>query len=46
MQRGVRLARFGLLHDAHGLGHRVKSAIRDGVPAVRDVLVYMEPFEP
>jgi cation diffusion facilitator family transporter len=34
------------LHDAHGLGHRVKSAIRDGVPAVRDVLVHMEPFEP
>jgi cation diffusion facilitator family transporter len=34
------------LHDAHLLGHRVKSAIRLGVPAVGDVLVHMEPFEP
>ena len=34
------------LHDAHLLGHRVKSAIRHGVPAVGDVLVHMEPFEP
>jgi cation diffusion facilitator family transporter len=34
------------LHDAHGLGHQVKSAICDGVPAVRDVVVHMEPFEP
>jgi cation diffusion facilitator family transporter len=34
------------LHEAHQLGHRVKSAIRRGVPAVGDVLVHMEPFEP
>jgi cation diffusion facilitator family transporter len=34
------------LHDAHLLGHRVKNAIRDGIPAVGDVLVHMEPFEP
>ena len=34
------------LHEAHRLGHRVKRAIRDGVPAVGDVLVHMEPFEP
>jgi cation diffusion facilitator family transporter len=34
------------LHAAHGLGHQVKSAICDGVPAVRDVVVHMEPFEP
>lgn len=34
------------LHEAHLLGHRVKSAIRLGVPAVGDVLVHMEPFEP
>jgi cation diffusion facilitator family transporter len=34
------------LHDAHLLGHRVKNAIRHGVPAVGDVLVHMEPFEP
>ena len=33
------------LHDAHQLGHRVKRAIRQDVPAVGDVLVHMEPFE-
>ena len=34
------------LHDAHSLGHRVKAAICVAEPAVRDVLVHMEPFRP
>lgn len=34
------------LHDAHILSGMVKTAIRGAVPAVRDVLVHMEPFEP
>ena len=34
------------LHDAHILSGKVKGAIRAAVPAVRDVLVHMEPFEP
>lgn len=33
------------LHDAHILSGKVKGAIRTAVPAVRDVLVHMEPFE-
>lgn len=33
------------LHDAHILSGKVKGAIRAAVPAVRDVLVHMEPFE-
>jgi cation diffusion facilitator family transporter len=33
------------LHDAHILGGKVKSAIRQAEPAVADVLVHMEPFE-
>lgn len=34
------------LHDAHVLSGMVKGAIRRAVPAVRDVLVHMEPWEP
>jgi cation diffusion facilitator family transporter len=34
------------LRDAHILSGKVKGAIRSAVPAVRDVLVHMEPFEP
>ncbi len=34
------------LHDAHIISGKVKGAIRGAVPAVRDVLVHMEPFEP
>lgn len=34
------------LHAAHILSGMVKGAIRGEVPAVRDVLVHMEPFEP
>ena len=33
------------LHDAHILSGKVKGAVRTAVPAVRDVLVHMEPFE-
>jgi cation diffusion facilitator family transporter len=33
------------LHDAHILGGKVKSAIREAVPQVQSVLVHMEPFE-
>lgn len=32
------------LADAHALGGRVKSMIREGLPQVQDVLVHMEPF--
>ena len=34
------------LHDAHELSGRVKGAIRAAVPAVRGVLVHMEPYHP
>lgn len=34
------------LHDAHVLSGMVKSAIRRDLPAVANVLVHMEPFEP
>jgi cation diffusion facilitator family transporter len=34
------------LREAHILGGKVKSAIRAAEPAVEDVLVHMEPFEP
>lgn len=34
------------LHDAHILGGKVKSAIRDAVPQVQYVLVHMEPYQP
>ncbi len=34
------------LHDAHILSGKVKGAVRQYVPAVRDVLVHMEPYEP
>lgn len=34
------------LHDAHILSGMVKGAIRRAVPAVSDVLVHMEPYEP
>lgn len=33
------------LFDAHELGHRVQSAIRDCVPGVRYVTVHMEPYD-
>jgi len=33
------------LKAAHDLGGRVKAEIRAAVPAVRDVLIHMEPFE-
>lgn len=33
------------LFDAHVLSGKVKSAIRETVPAVKEVLVHMEPFE-
>lgn len=33
------------LHDAHVLGGKVKSAIRETMPQVQNVLVHMEPFE-
>lgn len=33
------------LHAAHIVGGKVKGAIRRAVPAVRDVLVHMEPYE-
>ncbi len=33
------------LRDAHDLSHRVKSAIRDAMPAVFDASVHMEPFD-
>lgn len=33
------------LHQAHIVSGKVKSAIRRDLPAVRDVLVHMEPFE-
>ncbi len=33
------------LEDAHNLSGRVKSAIRQAVPNVREVLIHMEPFE-
>lgn len=32
------------VHDAHALAHRVKDAIRSQFPAVRDVLIHIEPF--
>jgi divalent metal cation (Fe/Co/Zn/Cd) transporter len=31
------------VHDAHTLAHAVKDAVRAGVPAVRDVLIHIEP---
>jgi cation diffusion facilitator family transporter len=34
------------LHDAHILSGRVKSAIRQCVPAAAGVLIHMEPYEP
>ncbi len=34
------------LHDAHILSGRVKSAIRQRVPAAIGVLIHMEPYEP
>lgn len=34
------------LHDSHILSGCVKTAIRTAVPAVENVLVHMEPFEP
>jgi len=34
------------LHEAHVLSGMVKSAIRQQLPAVQNVLVHMEPFEP
>lgn len=34
------------LHDAHVVSGKVKAAIREAVPAVRGVLVHMEPHEP
>lgn len=34
------------LHQAHVLSGMVKSAIRERLPAVQNVLVHMEPFEP
>jgi cation diffusion facilitator family transporter len=34
------------LHDAHVLSGRVKSAIRQRMPAASGVLIHMEPFEP
>lgn len=33
------------LREAHALSGRVKSAIRDAVPAVFDTSIHMEPFE-
>src|SRR5690606_13967112 len=33
------------LHDAHVLSGKVKTAIRDALPAVDNVLIHMEPFE-
>jgi cation diffusion facilitator family transporter len=35
-----------VLREAHVLGGKVKGAIRAAVPAVVDVLVHMEPYEP
>ncbi len=34
------------LHDAHIVGGCVKTAIRQAIPAVADVLIHMEPYEP
>lgn len=34
------------LHEAHALGHQVKAVLRRELPAIADVLVHMEPFEP
>jgi len=34
------------LHDAHIVGGKVKGAIRAAMPAVDEVLVHMEPYEP
>lgn len=34
------------LHEAHIVGGKVKTAIRAAEPAVLDVLVHMEPYEP
>ena len=34
------------LDQAHALGGRVKSSIRDQIPRVQSVLVHMEPFQP
>lgn len=33
------------LHDAHIVGGKVKSAIRAALPAAKDVLIHMEPYE-
>ena len=33
------------LRDAHVVSGKVKSAVRSAVPAVKNVLVHMEPFE-
>lgn len=33
------------LHDAHIISGKVKSAIRTALPAVREVLIHMEPYE-
>ena len=32
------------LDEAHLLSGRIKTAVREAVPAVQDVLVHMEPF--
>jgi divalent metal cation (Fe/Co/Zn/Cd) transporter len=34
------------LHDAHIVSGRVKTAIRQRVPAAAGVLIHMEPYEP
>lgn len=34
------------LHDAHIIGGCVKTAIRQAIPAVADVLIHMEPYDP
>jgi cation diffusion facilitator family transporter len=33
------------LHDAHVISGKVKSAIREAVPRVKEVLIHMEPYE-
>lgn len=33
------------LHDAHVISGKVKSAVREAVPRVKEVLIHMEPFE-
>lgn len=32
--------------EAHDIAHRVKDAIREAIPSVRDVLVHIEPYRP